>query len=129
MTAAATEPSAPARIPLALQAEAAARELTWRYRVYAGRVKAGKMTEAERDREIALMRAIRDTLRLFAEHEDAIRAVVRAGIERKRLIAEAEGLAEVPAVAAVLDAFPGAEIVGISDAPGDADEITHEAAP
>jgi len=107
--------AAPARVPLAAQAEEAGRELTLRYRVYSARVKAGRMTEAEKEAGIHLMRAIRDTLRLFAGHEDAIRAVIRAGIERKRLLAEAEALREDPAVAAVLDAFPGAEIAAVTD--------------
>lgn len=94
-----------ARFPLAAQADEANRELGLRYRVYAMRVKDGRMTQAEADRGIALMRAIRDTLRLFAAYEDEVRATVAHCIERARIEAEVAELRRDPAVRAVLDVF------------------------
>jgi hypothetical protein len=99
-----------AKFPLAEQAEEANRELGLRYRVYSARVAANKMTQAEADRGIALMRAIRDTLRLFARFEDRVRGAVADGIEQERIDAEVEELKQNPAVQAVLAAFPGAEV-------------------
>lgn len=114
-----------AKVSLREQAEAAGRELTWRYRVYSARVKSSKMTEAEKAREIDLMRAIRDTLRLFADFEDDVRAALRAAIERKRMIEEAEALRDDPTVAAVLDTFPGAAIVGVEPIEQQQEEESH----
>lgn len=108
---------APVKISLREQAECAQRELAMRHRVYPGRIKNNKMTEAEAAGEIATMRAVRDTLRLFAQHENAIRAALRREIERAKDIEDLRGH---PAVEAVLGAFPDAEIVDarrISDPP------------
>lgn len=74
MTGATTADVPRAPVPLRLQAECAQRELAMRHRVYPGLVKRQKMTEAEAASEIDTMRAIRDTLRLFAEHETAMRS-------------------------------------------------------
>ena len=108
----ATQDSATQRISLREQAEAAQRELAMRHRVYPGLVKRDRMTGAEAAREIDLMRAIRDTLRLFAAHEDRVRAALFDGLaaERRRRTAD-ELAATEPAVAAVLAHFPDAEIV------------------
>lgn len=115
-------PGAGTRVPLREQADAAHRELAMRHRVYPGLVKRGRMTEAEAAREISLMRAIRDTLRLFAEHESLIREVLSAALRRQRQIAEAEEIAaSEPAARAVLDAFPGAVVVPVPEAPRGAD--------
>lgn len=111
---ASTDPTR-ARYSLADQIACAERELGWRYRVYAGRVRDGKMSKAERDREIGLMRAIRNTLRAIKPHEDTIRAVIVAARERERLLAEADELMQHPDVAEVAAAFPGATITHIED--------------
>jgi hypothetical protein len=123
-----TEPAV--KISLREQAEEAGRELTMRYRVYSKRVSSGQMTEAEKARGIGLMRAMRDTLRLFAEHENAIRATLLAEITARRDPGQGEAVGEPasnrrdptatagtladveqhPAVAAVLDAFPGSRV-------------------
>lgn len=110
-----------ARYTLAEQIACAERELGWRYRVYAGRVRDGKMSEAERDREIGLMRAIRNTLRAIRPHEDTIRAVIVHARDRERMIAEAAELGDHPAVIAVQSEFPGAEIVSVREARADSD--------
>ncbi len=104
------------KVPLADLIAIAERELGMRYRVYPGRVKVGKMTQDVADIEIAGMRAIRDILRLFAEHEDAVRATLTHEMRCRRLAAEAETLRNHPAVDAVLDAFPDAEITDIREA-------------
>lgn len=106
-----------------------------RHKVYPYRVKDGKMTEAEKAREIDTMRAIRNTLDLFSEFEDEIRECLRECIERRnarlkqeskpaqealpidRIIGDvssaAEKLSDHPAVAAVNHAFPGATVVDV----------------
>lgn len=99
-----------ARFPLTEQAKEANRELTLRYRVYAARVKAGKMSEAEADRGIALMRCMRDTLTLFAEYEDEMRALLLHLKRRARESEEIEELKRNPAVRAVLEQFPDSEV-------------------
>lgn len=102
------------KFPLLAQADEANRELTMRYRVYSRRVKSGEMTQSAMDHGIAIMRAIRDTMRLFAEHEDDIRALLEFKLKRAREMAEAaaelEELRKHPAVGLVLEHFPDAEV-------------------
>lgn len=100
------------KVSLREQADEAQRELGMRHRVYPGLVSRGKMTEAESAAAIDRMRAIRDTLRLFAEHEDELRRVLARAIERRAVEAEADALRADPAVGAVLAAFPDAEVIG-----------------
>lgn len=102
-------------VPLAEQAEAANRTLAMVHRSCEGRVKRGDLSRADADREISVARAIRDTLRLFADHEDAVRHALRNELSRARFAAEAEALREDDAVAAVLDALPGATITDVRD--------------
>ena len=110
-----------ARFPLAEQAEEAKRELDLRYKVYNARVRDGKMTREAADRGIALMRAIRNTLMLFGRYEDEVRATLQHCLDQDRSAAEfeeqlardkaeLEKLQSNPAVKAVCDAFPGAEV-------------------
>jgi len=110
-----------ARFPLAEQAEEAKRELDLRYKVYNARVRDGKMTREAADRGIALMRAIRNTLTLFGRYEDEVRATLQHCLDQDRSAAEfeqrhardkaeLEKLQSNPAVKAVCDAFPGAEV-------------------
>jgi hypothetical protein len=56
-------PDAPEAVSLRRQLACASRELFMRQRVYPGRVKVGRMTEADAREEIAAMRAIVQTLR------------------------------------------------------------------
>lgn len=95
-----------ARISLREQAEDAHRELTRRHRSYAGQVKHGRMTEAEAVAGIAVARAIRNTLRLLADHETAVRETLR------RELAAAK-LADHPALNALQAEFPDAEITSV----------------
>lgn len=104
-----TQP-APSKVSLREQAEAAHRELAWRHRVYPGLVKREKMTESEAEIEIARMRAIRDTLRLFAAHEDAIRSALATAMRRQQEQADVDAVRDHPDVQAVLETFPGARI-------------------
>ncbi|HML28777.1 MAG TPA: hypothetical protein PKE16_08060 [Hyphomicrobium sp.] len=88
-------------VPLRIQADEAHRELTMRHRVYPGQVKRGKMTEAEAQVGYDVMRAIRDTLQLFAEYEDEIRSALRHAIAARR---ELEGDPVAQMIAKELDA-------------------------
>lgn len=72
------------KISLREQAEEAGRELQMRYKVYSVRVKKGSMTEAEKAAGIGVMRAIRDTLRLFARFEPAVRETLEYELARER---------------------------------------------
>lgn len=110
----------PAKVSLREQADEAQRELAMRHRVYPGLVKRGKMTEAEQAVAIARMRAIRDTLRLFAEHEEAMRAALATAIRRKAQAAEIEAVREQPIVEELLGMFPEAEITGVQPIEGEA---------
>lgn len=107
------ECGATGKVSLREQADEAQRELAMRHRVYPGLVKRGKMSAAESAVSIDRMRAIRDTLRLFADHEDAVRAALAGSIRRKKEAAEVEALREHPAVQAVFDAFPDADIAEV----------------
>lgn len=107
------------KVSLREMAEEAHRELALRHRVYPGQVKRGFLTQADADTFIARMRAIRDTLRLFAEHEDSVRAALAFSMQRTREAAEIDALQEHEAVAAVREAFPGAEITAVRDLPPD----------
>ena len=102
-------------VPLAEQAEAAHRALAMVYRSCEAKVRRGEMSRAEADREISAFRAMRDTLALFAEFEDAVRHTVRNELARVKFVAELETLRDEPAVAAVLDAIPGAEITDVRE--------------
>lgn len=95
--------SVTAKVPLHELVDAAQRELAMRHRVYPGRIKAGKMTEAEAAVEIDRMRALRDLARFVMEHEDVIRAAVGRHLEARR-IAENDAAAQL--VMTGLDAVP-----------------------
>lgn len=118
------------KVPLREQAEEAQRELARRHRSFAGQVKHGKMTEAEAAVGLARMRAIRDTLRLFAEHEDAVRAALEQSLQRAIEAQEIEALASDPLVGAISDAFPGAEITAVRELPDEPEpEPEHDTDP
>lgn len=110
------------KFPLVDQAAEANREIAMRHAVYPGRVKAGKMTQEDADRSLALMRAIRDTLRLFARFEDEVRATVSECLRRERLTREAAEVQDDPAVRAVLEGWPGAEISDVQPLEGVGDD-------
>lgn len=99
-----------ARFSLADQIEEAERELRYRYGVYAKRVQDGRMTQAQADRQIALMRNIRDTLETLSRHYISVLRLAREMAERQQIELH-------PGVAAVLGAFPGAEIGPLAPAP------------
>jgi hypothetical protein len=119
------------KFPLADQAEAAAEEMHRKYKRCLARVKAGEMSQEAADDEIAVWRAIRDTMRLFSEHESPIRDLIAYEIRRRREAAEhaaeIEEMKKHPAVGAVLNAFPDAD-VGLPREPAPAD-ITSDPPP
>lgn len=102
------------KFPLLEQAEGAHEEMLDRYKRLNARAKAGRITQEQADHGIAIMRAIRDTMRLFAEHEDDIRALLEFKLKRAREMAETaaelEELRKHPAVGLVLEHFPDAEV-------------------
>lgn len=99
-----------ARSTLREQAECLHRELVMRHKVYPGRIKNGRMTEAEADREINLVRDARDTLRKFDEFADEMReALIKAISARKEREAHKD-LESHPAVQNVRAAFPEAQM-------------------
>ena len=110
----ATDPKR-AKFSLDEQAEEANRILTQRYKTCEARAKSGDMTREAADRDIAIARAIRDTLRLFAEYPDDVRAALMHARKRRKDLAEIERLraelAQNPAVQAVREHFPEAEIL------------------
>ncbi len=110
-----------ARFSLADQIEEAKRELRYRYGVYAKRVQDGRMTQAQADRQIALMRNIRDTLETLSRHYISVRAAIETALENAREMAERQQIELHPGVAAVLGAFPGAEIGPLAPAPPSAE--------
>lgn len=68
------------------------------------------MTQAQADRQIALMRNIRDTLETLSRHYISVRAAIEEDLRLAREMAERQQIELHPGVAAVLGAFPGAEI-------------------
>lgn len=76
------------------------REVGMREHVYPGRVAAGKMTQANADKKIAIMLEIAETLERLQENLPLFR----------RLAAEARILKDCPEAQVVLDAFPGTEM-------------------
>ena len=122
-----------AKISLREQADSAHRELAMRHRVYPGLVKRGKMTEAEAEAEIALMRAIRDTLRLLEPWEAPLRAWLAQQIATSRIKdsvpARDDGAVSQEASAmvdAVIEAFPGATVTDVRAAGGEPGQLTSE---
>lgn len=100
-----------AKIALHEQAAAANRELTRRYKVTSVRVKKGEMTAAEQAHDLSEMRAIRDTLRLFATFENEIRDTLKRCLERRAVEDEVAALtASDSVVAALAAAFLGATL-------------------
>ncbi len=99
----------PAKISLREQADEAHKELKNRHRYYPSQVRAGKMTPAEAEVGFAVMRAIRDTMSLFAEYEIEVRAALRNAIEARRTL-ESDPLAQT-----ITEAFPDARPVEVRD--------------
>lgn len=99
-----------ARIPIADQIETARSRLHETHKACERDVRFGRLTRAEADRHIATARAIRDTLVTVAEHREEFASLIRAKAQRARDNEEIDALRERPAVAAVLAAFPDAEI-------------------
>jgi len=76
------------------------REVKMREHVYASRVEAGKMTQTNADKKIAIMLEIAETLERFRENLPMFR----------KLATETRILREHPEAQTILDAFPGAEM-------------------
>jgi len=76
------------------------REVGMREHVYPGRVEAGRMTQANADKKVAIMVEIAETLERLRENLPLFR----------KLAAEQRILKDFPEAQAILDAFPGAEM-------------------
>lgn len=118
-----------APIPIADQIAEVERELGYRDRVYPGWVLSGRMTQDRASFHVARLRAAAATLRAIQANADGLRALIsylnraRAGAatvawnDHMPSAAETAVLLDTPGVRAVLEAFPGAAIVGITSTP------------
>ena len=104
-----------ARVPLEAQIEEAKKLLRARYQTACARASRGEISQAAADREIATVRAIKNTLVWVAENADVFRAVYAAKRQREIENDEIEELRSHPAVAPVLEAIPGAEISRVTE--------------
>lgn len=116
------------RFSLADQIAEVERELRYRYGVYAKRVEDGKMSRAQADKQIALMRNVRDTLRMIAAHYGPVRKAVADDLQREKEAAEVAELMKNPAVQAVVAAFPDSH-VGLPRRPAPEPEPYHPEPP
>lgn len=108
------------KVPIGQLVALAEQDLHQAHRTCEARVKAGDMRRADADFKISMRAAIRTSLRLFARFEDAVRGTIEHELYCARLAAEADALRDHPAVDALLDAVPGAEIADIRKLPEDA---------
>ena len=99
-----------AKLPIDDLVRAAERELAMRERVYPNWVNGGRMTAEKAAHEIQAMRQIVETMLLFQRFRQPIFDTVT------RRLADIRAIDRHPAVEAIRDAFPGAEII-IHDLP------------
>lgn len=97
--------SDPAKLNLDDLIRAAERELAMRERVYPKWITAGRMTQAAADFELQAMRQIADVLIMFQRFEAPIRDCI------SRRLADIRAIDRHPAVEAVREAFPEAELI------------------
>jgi hypothetical protein len=100
----------------------AERELAMRERVYPKWIDAGKMKQADADRELRAMRQIVDLLDLFRRFERPAREFFA------RKIADVRAIERHPAAEAMREAFPDAEFI-VHDAPSHTPEHEEHAKP
>ncbi len=120
-----------APVPIGAQVLEVEREIRMRAGVYPKRIAAGHLTQGDADAQTAAMRAALATLQIVDRHADGLRLLLRF-LQRK--LAERDGLTglpkplaarmpddtetelllQQPAVRAVLEAFPGATIAGVT---------------
>lgn len=105
-----------ARVPIAVQVAEVERELVMRDRVYPRLVAGGQLMDHEARERIRDLQAALATLRTVQRHADGLRRLV-AWLQAVDLDPgetpasdELEGLRRHPAVAALLEAFPGADL-------------------
>jgi len=108
------------KLPVSELLRAAERELAMRERVYPKWIAAGKMKQADADRELRAMRQIADLLDLFRRFEHPAREFFA------RRIAALREIDQNPAAQAMRDAFPDADFI-LHDAPSHTPE--HEEHP
>lgn len=100
-------------IPLDEQIREVEREIRQRARLYPKWVEDGRYKQDTADAKLATMRAVHDTLMWLEQNRDWIRSEAERRLLAERLRAEADSLRDEPAVATLLDAFPGAEITDV----------------
>lgn len=121
-------------IPIADQLAEVEREVRDRERRYPDRVARGRLKPETAERKLAEMRAVAATIRFISRHAAGLRELVTAlrlidADTDPAAVAEMsdemrQALLAVPAVAAVLEEWPEAELVGIRPtAPPEADRI------
>lgn len=101
-----------------------------RVRTYPAMIERRRLLPETAEAKLAAMRAVQSTLVWLEANQHWIRPEAERRARQAREAAEIAALQDHPDVAAVAAAFPGAEIVGISDVqPLDAagtDETTHD---
>lgn len=107
------------KLPIDDLVRAAERELAMRERLYPQWVKGGRMTQEKADHEIQAQRQIVETMLLFQRFRQPIFDTVT------RRLSALRSVESHPAVEAVLDVFPEAEII-IHDMPANAASNTEE---
>ncbi len=103
-------------IPIAVQVAEVERELVVRDRAYPVFIARGSLDAREAKERVAHLQAALATLRIVQRHADALRTLIRylaaADLAPGEVptVDERAALRANPAVAALLDAFPGAEL-------------------
>lgn len=93
------------KIPIETQVRAADADLAHREKEYPGLVANGRMTREQADADLAIRRAIVATLVLVQRFEHPIRETCM------RRLADIRAIDQHPAVEAIREAFPDAEII------------------
>lgn len=103
------------RAPLSDQIIEVEREIRQRVRIYPKWVEDGRYKKETAELKLNTLRDVHDTLMWLEANIEWIKPAAIQRTREKRLAAEAASLRDDPAVAAVIDAFPGAEITNITE--------------
>ena len=104
-----------ARVPLADQIVEVEKEVRDRARRYPDLVARGRYLQDTADRKLDAMRGVQTTLMWLDANMHWIKPEAARRLKEQRLAAEAEELRSHPAVAPVIEEFPGAEISRVSE--------------
>jgi len=111
-------------VPLAEQIAEVEREIRQRCRVYPKWVQDGRYKQETADAKLAAMRAAQSTLTWLEQNMDWIKAEAQRRAARASEEAELAAIKQHPAVAEILDAYPGAEIANVREVAPEEEEAT-----